>query len=166
MACPYSFAPSGWADCAGQLLAVSRYGSLFSLLGTRYGGDGTQTFGLPDLRGRVPVSLGQLLGGGNYAVGEAAGQEQVALGLADMAAHSHGLHVDAQPATLHTPVNNQMGRPLKLTLGGIYRSGTPDTTLLPTAMQTTGSGSPHNTMQPSLGLRYVIALTGIFPARP
>src|ERR1700754_507732 len=88
---PYSFPPRGWADCAGQLLSIQQNTALFSLLGTTYGGDGRVTFGLPDLQGRIPVGQGQLTGGGDYVMGEMAGDENVTLTSDTMARHNHGL---------------------------------------------------------------------------
>jgi microcystin-dependent protein len=85
---PYNFPPKGWADCDGQLLPIRQYTALFSLLGTNYGGDGVNTFGLPNLQGRIPIGQGQLLGGADYVMGEAAGEENVTLVLQTMARHN------------------------------------------------------------------------------
>src|ERR1700761_3574060 len=89
---PYTFPPNGWADCSGQLLPIAQNTALFSLLGVQYGGDGRTTFGLPDLRGRIPLGQGQLTGGGNYAMGETDGLEAVTLGIPTMPQHTHALN--------------------------------------------------------------------------
>src|ERR1700744_2487072 len=88
---PYTFAPNGWADCAGQILPISQYAALFSLLGTQYGGNGTSTFGLPDLQGRIPLGQGQFQGGSLYDMGETGGVENVTLLQTSMPGHTHSL---------------------------------------------------------------------------
>src|SRR5579875_3609840 len=85
----FNFAPEGWAFCNGQLLSIQNYEALFNLLGTTFGGDGQSTFGLPDLRGRVPISAGQLTGGGQYTVGQTGGVEQVTLTVNNYPTHQH-----------------------------------------------------------------------------
>jgi microcystin-dependent protein len=166
MLCPYTFPPHGWADCAGQLLPISQYSALFSLLGTNYGGNGTSNFGLPDLQGRVPISKGQAPGGSPYVMGEPGGVEAVTLLLSEMAAHTHSLKANGGPTTTHAPADGMLARPAKLTTGGLYAVPPGDTVLSPLAIGGSGSNISHNTMQPFLVLRYVIALQGDFPIRP
>jgi microcystin-dependent protein len=167
---PYHFPPSGWADCAGQLLPISQHGALFSLIGTKYGGDGRGTFGLPNLQGSVPVGQGQGPGLSNYSMGETGGTAVVLLNPSNNPSHSHGLGATtakgstnaSENASLATVVGPGLGAVPK---GLIYNSNNPNTTLAPQAVGAAGGGQPHNNMQPYLALRYCIALTGVFPSR-
>lgn len=168
---PYTFAPNGWADCAGQLLPISQYSALFSLLGTQFGGNGTSNFALPDLQGRIPVGQGQLLGGGLYVMGETSGVENVTVLQTSMASHTHSLSAATADGSSNNPnglilakpqVGGGRGNPDQ---GKIYNPGNVDTSLLPTSIGTAGGSQPHNNIQPSLVLRYCIALQGVFPAR-
>jgi microcystin-dependent protein len=153
----WSYAPRGWAFCNGALMAISSNQALFSLLGTLYGGDGVRTFGLPDLRGRVPMHLGK------NPAGTIGGEEMHALTVAEMPVHTHQFNATAvtgtSPSVLQTPW-----------LGGSPNEfGTFDpaaqTTLLPGSIAPAGSGAGHENRQPYLCLNYVIALTGIYPSR-
>ena len=107
MLVPYNFAPRGWAFCEGQLLPISQYSALFSLLGTTYGGDGRTTFGLPDLRGRVPIGAGQGPGLSNYVLGAKSGVEQVTLTGSQIPSHSHA--ASTQSASESNPTGNVPG---------------------------------------------------------
>jgi microcystin-dependent protein len=168
---PYNFAPFNWATCEGQLLPISQNAALFSLLGTNFGGNGTSTFALPDLRGRVPLGMGQLTGGGDYLMGEEGGEETVAINPATMAQHNHSLNA----ATADGMVNNPSGQLLAQPLAGdrqhgsassdIYNPGTPNTTLVPATLSVSGNNIPHKNLQPSLVLTPCIALRGVFPSR-
>jgi microcystin-dependent protein len=169
---PYTFPPYGWLDCAGQLLPISQYAALFSLLGTAYGGNGTTTFGLPDLQGRVPVGQGQLAGGSNYAMGETDGAENVTLLIANMPAHNHGLTASTAKGSTNNPSGNILATPLvgggrgpAADKGNIYNPAAPATALAPSSIGLAGGSQPHNNIQPSLVLRYCIAITGTFPTR-
>ena len=165
MLCPYTFPPYGWADCAGQLLLVNQYAALYSLLGTYYGGNGTSNFALPDLQGRTALSQGQLAGGANYAMGTTAGLEAVTLQLTEIAAHSHPLQASGAASSLRAPATAMLSHPAKLAGGGLYSVPPPNTTLSPAAIGPSGGNANHNTMQPYLVLRYIIALQGVFPQR-
>lgn len=169
---PYNFAPQGWAFCNGQLLNISQNAALYALLGNSFGGDGRSTFGLPDLRSRVPVGVGQGSGLSSYALGQMAGAENVSLTTAQLAAHNHGMTVDASPASTTTPdggniaqVNTGTGRTPALV--NSYTSGTPaaSTQLNGSTIQNAGNGQGHPNIQPVLALNYIIALQGIFPPR-
>jgi microcystin-dependent protein len=167
---PYNFAPYGWADCAGQLLPISQNAALFSLLGVQYGGNGTSTFALPDLQGRVPVGQGQLQGGSDYVMGEEAGAETVSITSATLPSHSHSLNATAAHGATNEPAGQLLatpytGTPRAYTKGNIYNTAPADTALAPTAVSPAGGSQPHNNIQPSLVLRYCIALQGVFPAR-
>jgi len=170
---PYTFPPRGWLDCSGQLLPIQQYTALFSLLGTAYGGDGRVTFGLPDLQGRVSVGQGQLLGGGDYQMGETSGAESVPLNIQSMPAHSHGISANTANGTTNNPAGMILatpqvggGRAPAADKGNIYNPATPDTPLAASSITPTGGSQPHNNIQPSLVLRYCISMQGIFPARP
>lgn len=169
---PYSFPPAGWADCSGQLLPISQYAALFSLLGTQYGGNGTSNFALPDLQGRIPVGQGQLAGGSNYVMGETAGSENVTLGPPSMPSHSHGLSATTVKGTTNNPSGMILAEPLvggghggAADKGNIYNPAAPTTAMNGASIGLAGSSLPHNNVQPSLVLRYCIALRGVFPSR-
>jgi microcystin-dependent protein len=154
----FNFAPRGWAMCNGQLLPIAQNQALFSLLGTTYGGNGQTTFALPDLRGRVPIHMGQGPGLSSKDLGEQAGQEAQTLSVNEMPAHTH-----AQPASSGEQDTNRPGNAVPAR-GGVYAgSGDGSTFMDPTT--TTGGSQPHNNMQPYLVLNYCIAITGIFPSR-
>jgi microcystin-dependent protein len=160
---PYNFAMNGYAECNGQLLPISQNTALFSLLGTMYGGDGRSTFALPDLRDRLPICQGQGPGLSNYDLGQTGGEMDHALTIPEMPVHSHLLYVDGNDGTSDTPAG---GFPAVNTAGiSAYSLTSNGATLHPSAIGTTGSGQPHNNLQPFLGLRYVIAMTGIYPPR-
>jgi microcystin-dependent protein len=168
---PYNFAPYGWADCAGQILPISQYAALFSLLGTQYGGNGTSTFGLPDLQGRIPLGQGQSPGGSDYLMGELGGSENVTVLQQQMPQHNHSLNATTLDGSGNNPSGTILSKPLA---GGgrgggdkgfIYNASPVDTTLSPASLATAGGSVPHNNIQPSLVLRYCIAMQGVFPAR-
>jgi microcystin-dependent protein len=163
-----NFAPSGWAFCDGQLLAISQNAALFSLLGTNFGGNGTSTFGLPNLQGSVPLNWGQGPGLSSYELGEVGGEPTVTLVASTVPAHTHPLLASPHPANLNFPgPQNALARssPAEIyTLPG----GTPPPPLQPLAagaLGTVGGSQPHNNLMPYLTLNFCIALTGIFPAR-
>jgi microcystin-dependent protein len=166
---PYNFAPANWAECAGQVLPISQFTALFALLGTRFGGNGTTSFGLPDLRGRVPPGMGTLLGGADYVIGEIAGNENVTILTNEMAIHNHGLNATAAAGTVNDPSGAILAAPFvggrAGSTGKPYNPGTTNTTLLAASLPPSGGNVPHNNIQPSLVLRPCIALRGIFPSR-
>jgi microcystin-dependent protein len=167
-----NFAPKGWATCDGQLLSIAQNTALFSILGTTYGGDGQTTFGLPDLRGRVPVHQGQGPGLSPYTLGEVTGVENVTLIQTQIPAHTHvaasAVNVAASSlAPTDTPADSV------LTGGGginIY-TPTPDGStkmnagMVTTTVQPSGGSQPHDNIQPLLCINFCIALEGIFPSR-
>lgn len=156
---PYNFAPRGFAFCDGQLLAVNQNDALFSLIGTTYGGDGTTTFALPDLRGRVPVHQGQGPGLSSRPLGQKGGQESVALTAGQMPAHTHALHaVDARGDSM-SPADKFPGS------GRAYHAGPPVHTLADSALASTGGGQPHTNMAPYQAIHACISLVGIYPSR-
>lgn len=166
-----NFAPRGWALCQGQILAISTNTALFSILGTTYGGNGTSTFGLPDLRGRVPVGQGQGPGLSPYFLGEQTGVEQVTLLSTQMPTHNHLVNVGTAQATTPgptgmflTPANaNYQGDGVTVNTYGPTSAA--NVTLNPLSISNAGGNQPHVNVQPSLCLNYIIALEGIFPSR-
>jgi microcystin-dependent protein len=160
----FNFAPSGWAFCDGRLVSISEFSALFQLLGTTYGGDGVSTFGLPDLRGRAALGVGQGPGLQPYVQGQIGGVESVPLTAGQFANHTHALQA-AATATTPTPGSAVvLGTPNAPT--PIYAaSGTGATLASSTVSTAAGSGQPHENRQPSLAINYVIALFGIFPSQ-
>jgi microcystin-dependent protein len=172
-----NFAPSGWALCNGQLLAISQNDALFAILGTTYGGDGQTTFALPDLRGRLPIGPGQGPALQNYILGEIGGAETVTLLTTQLPPHDHivtkgTIKIAASSATANRR-NPSQAVPAVEAAGvtAIYSDAPPNTTLAPAALKgapqtiTTGGGQPTSVMQPSLAVTFIIALEGIFPSR-
>jgi microcystin-dependent protein len=154
-----NFAPLGWAFCDGSLLAIAENDVLFALIGTTYGGDGQVSFGLPDLRGRVPLHQGS--GAGiSVVIGELSGLETVQLSVAQIPAHTHALLADVQPGT-HS---RAAGRVMSASEEDRYAPA--DGTLMSTAAVTpTGGSQPHDNMMPYLAVNYIISLFGIFPTQ-
>jgi len=158
------FAPTGWAQCNGQLMPLSQNTALFSLLGTTYGGNGTSTFALPDLQGRAPLQQGAGPGLSQRDLGEAGGSASVALLPSEMPAHSHQLMHSGGAANASTPsVDTAFAR---TTAAQVYAPGDSSVPASAQALSPAGGGTPHNNMQPYLTLNFCIALQGIFPPRP
>jgi len=161
----FNFAPQGWTEAAGQLLAISQYNALFALVGTTYGGNGTSNFQLPDLRGRTPIGIGN-----GQVQGEPSGTEQVTLLLTQYPQHNHLFSVNTVGG-LGLPTNNFLASvsatsPPPPTAGHIYTTGAANQPLNPASLSTyPGQSLPHENMQPNLVMNYIIALTGIFPSR-
>ena len=152
-----NFAPRGWAFCDGQLMAISQNDALFSLLGTIYGGDGRTTFGLPDLRGRTPISSGTGPGLSPRPLGQKSGAENVTLTANQIPSHSHTLN-HAGNATTADPTNAAPATPSAL---NIY--GDADMNMQPSA--NTGGSRSHSNIMPYETLNFCIALFGIYPSR-
>ena len=158
-----NFAPRGWATCDGQILPIAQNTALFSLLGTTYGGNGTTTFALPDLRGRVPLHVGQGPGLSPYSLGESTGTESVTLLTSQMPAHSHPINATQTATTSDpngtVPANEAAGRT------AIY-GDRPDGTVMNAGMCGMAGGSqPVPNLQPLLCVTFIIALEGIYPSR-
>jgi microcystin-dependent protein len=164
-----NFAIQNWAFCNRQLMNISQNSALFSLLGTTYGGNGIQTFALPDLRGRIPMGQGNGPGLTPRVIGEVGGSESVTLTVNQIPLHSHSFSVTAANATVAAVAGNVLpatptaGTPLFYTVPG----ATPNTQvqLAPTVVGLSGGNLPHDNIMPSLCLTFIIALTGIFPSR-
>lgn len=156
-----NFAPVGWLFCDGQVLPIAENEALFQLIGTTYGGDGQQTFALPDLRGRVPLHQGQGPGLTSRTLGEAEGAETVTLSLQQMPAHAHPLAATGA-ATISTPQNMRYGaRADHVT----YLDTMPTAAFAAGAHVPAGGSQPHNNVMPSLCVNFIIALSGIFPSQ-
>ncbi len=153
----YGVIPSGWIACNGQLLNLRQYTALFSLLGTTYGGDGVTTFGVPDLRGRVPIHPSATL-----IRGEKQGQANHVLTVNEMPAHLHQLSASQDSASESFASDNVLAK-----TDGVnsYAVTTPNAQMNPGTIGTAGANAAHNNMQPYLTLNFCIAATGIFPPR-
>jgi microcystin-dependent protein len=156
---PYNFAPRGWAFCQGQLLSIQQNSALFSLLGTTYGGNGSTTFGLPDLRGRVAISAGQGPGLSNYVLGQVSGTENVTLNVNQIPAHTHQVAASTAKGSSNSPANAVPAA------GGQYGPSANTTMAAGMVQPSGGGGQPVSIVQPYLTLQYCIALQGIFPSR-
>jgi microcystin-dependent protein len=159
----FNFAPLDWALCQGQSLSIASNTALFSLLGTYFGGDGVQTFNLPDLRGRVALAQGQGPGLSNYVQGQAGGAERVALTAGQAPAHNHTLMAAGSVTTPNPGPAMALGTPAAAVR--LYGGTGGATALAPTSIGSFGSSGAHENRQPYLALNYIIALTGIFPSR-
>jgi microcystin-dependent protein len=173
---PFNFTPTGgYAPCNGQLLPISQNTPLFSLLGTTYGGDGKSTFGLPDLQGRVPVGEGEGPGLTLRTLGEQGGEETVTLLVSEIPFHTHSIlkRPLALPAggnnNTHNPVNNYPGNAAS---GTLYSATAAANSAVMGSLQSSlvagvaGGSLPVNNIQPSLTIRFLISMQGVFPQRP
>lgn len=150
-----SYPPSGWALCDGQLIPINQNQALYSLLGVRYGGDGVNTFGLPDLRGRVPLGVDA---SGRYTLGQTGGEAAHALTAQEMPAHTHGLSA-ASAATTADPAGAVLAQPGKAAFAAQAA-----TTMAASTVAPAGQSQPHQNLAPSLALSFIIALQGVFPS--
>lgn len=157
-----SFGPNGWALCQGQLMAISENETLFNLIGTTYGGDGQETFALPNLCGRVPIHMGQ--GPGitqNYQIGEMAGVESVTLTVNQLAPHQNSLGI----ATAQASSNDPAGRVLAAAGAEVYGPDGGTVNMAAQGVGASGGSQPHENMQPYLVINYIISLYGVFPSQ-
>ncbi|HKF46883.1 MAG TPA: tail fiber protein [Terracidiphilus sp.] len=161
----FNFAPTGWASAAGQIVPIHANTALFSLLGTQFGGNGTNNFALPDLGGNCAVGQGAGPGLSDYVVGEVGGTQYVTLLQSEMPAHSHTVLSGSQ-GDLQVPAGGAVGKP-KSSIGNFTNTatGTSAVQLSPLAITPAGNGLPHNNMMPFLVMNWCIALVGIFPRR-
>ncbi len=159
-------APNGWQACDGSLLPISEYDALFALIGTTYGGDGQTTFGVPDLRGRVPVHQGTGPGLSTYVIGQRAGTETVTVLPTQMPAHTHTAVATTAAATIGTPGTTVI--PGAVSNQTMYVTDTTGATPFPLSVQSTsiaGGSQPHENCMPTLTVQYCIAVFGIFPTQ-
>jgi microcystin-dependent protein len=158
-----NFAPLGWAFCEGQVLPISENDALFTLIGTTYGGDGQETFALPDLRGRLPIHQGQGPGLATYVMGEAAGVEEVTLTGSQTPIHTHPLVAANDTATTTNPGGQVMARFSQANIDPYLEATPGNVNLAATAIGPVGGSQPHTNFQPYLCINYIISLFGIFP---
>jgi microcystin-dependent protein len=161
-----NFAPTGWATCDGQIMAISQNTALFSLLGTTYGGNGQSTFALPLLAGSAPMGQGQGAGLSDRFLGEVSGEPNVTLLTAEMPLHPHGMQGGFTQADLSGPT--ALSVYTRSTPGNAYMTNSSQNLALMNQqmLSITGNSLPHNNMMPFLTVFFIIALQGIFPARP
>jgi microcystin-dependent protein len=155
-----NFAPVGWQFCDGRELPITQAETLFQLIGTTFGGDGQQTFALPNLSGRVPLHAGTGQGGTTYQLADMGGVEDVTLTPAQMPPHSHP-QAAATPATKTSPLGNVSA---DAGLTPLYAAGTGTSELSPLAMSSVGGTQPHNNLMPYCCVTYIISLSGVFPS--
>lgn len=160
-----NFAPRGWAFCDGALQIISANTALYSIIGTTYGGDGTSNFALPDLRSRVPMGVGTVGGLTARTLGEIGGAETHGLTEAELPAHGHPFLAGAGPGTQPFGGGATLGSfGTAAPPTGPYSTDAPSVPMATGSVGNTGSGSPHNIVQPFLGLNYIIATVGIYPS--
>ena len=151
-----NFAPFGWALCYGQLLSIVENETLFNLIGTTYGGDGQNTFALPDLRGRVPLHQGN-----GFVLAQTGGQETVTLTVQQIPSHNHGAAATSGPGNSDSPAGANAWAAAATPL---YSSAATNAQMNATALSLAGGNQPHNNMSPYLTVNYIISLFGIFPS--
>jgi microcystin-dependent protein len=156
-----NFAPAGWMFCEGQLLPISENDALFTLIGTTYGGDGQETFGLPDLRGRVPIHQGQGPGiSQSYIIGEQGGVEEVTLTTQQIPVHTHAALVSMNPGIRNVPTDAVIGASPSV---DVFTISSADTNMSAESILPVGGSQPHSNMQPYVGINYIISLFGLYP---
>ena len=152
-----NFPPVGWEFCQGQLLAISEQETLFNLIGTTYGGDGQETFALPDLQGRVPIHHGN-----GFTISEKAGTETVTVTVAQMPIHSHPMLASSGIGNNPNPQGEVLA---ESSLATMYAAANPATAMSGQAISSVGGSQPHNNFQPYLCVDFIISLFGIFPTQ-
>ncbi len=159
----FGIVPKGWATCAGQVLPISQNQALFAVIGTTFGGNGTTTFALPDLRSRTPIASGRSYDGQTYNLGQVGGEEQHTLQILEVPTHNHAIMGSGNNSGLvGVPLNNLPAKPAV----AIYAKNTAsDGPLSNAAIAKAGGSLPHENRQPYLVINWCIALQGIFPSR-
>ena len=156
-----NFPPNGWMFCEGATLPISENEVLFQLIGTTYGGDGEETFNLPNLASRVPIHMGTGPDGTTYQLGEMAGTEQETLTVQQIPSHSHPLTCSQDVANAQPPANAVLAQS---TVADMYIQDSPDGNLAASAVQPAGGSQPHENTQPFLCINFIISLYGVFPS--
>jgi len=152
----FNFAPKGWAMCNGQILSIQQNSALFALLGTVYGGNGIQTFALPNLQGQAPVHMGN-----GYVIGQTSGEVAHTVTMAEMGAHTHL----AQGTSTNTGLGSNPTGTVLAGATNVFTSAANLVSLSSASLAGVGGGQPHENRQPFLTLNFCIALQGIFPSR-
>jgi microcystin-dependent protein len=166
----FSFAPYGWAFCNGQLMSIAQYETLYTLIGTTYGGDGVQTFALPNLQCRLPIHQGTGAGLSTYVIGQISGSENVTLLTGQLPQHIHTFYATSACATSVRPNNSLTAVPYQGISPSFYTIPTSGQApnvknLNPQAIGQSGSSLPHPNMMPSLCVSFIISLFGIYPSQ-
>lgn len=159
-----NFAPAGWAFCNGVTMAIAENDVLFNLIGTTYGGDGQETFNLPNLCGRIPIHQGQGPGiSQNYIIGEVSGVESVTLTVQQIPAHNHNMLASASPGYLASPAN---GTPAKhRDYRAFADAGPGSASMNAQTLGVAGGNQPHENMPPYLCVSFILSLFGVFPTQ-
>ncbi len=151
-----NFAPVGWAFCDGSLLPISQYDALFNLIGTTFGGDGQNTFALPDLRSRVPIHMGS-----GFVLAQSGGEEIVTLTVSQIPSHSHVPQADSGTGAQSSPAGNVWANSANFP----YSSNAPSAAMAPQAISMDGGSQPHDNMIPFLAVNFIFSLFGVFPSQ-
>lgn len=165
-----NFAPAGWMTCEGQSLPISEYDTLFNLIGTTYGGDGQETFDLPNMAGRIPIHMGTGPGLSNYQIGQSGGTESVTLTTQQIPQHNHPANTDTNGANSPSPTpatimadETTVGQPAGGNAFAYIAPGGATTTMPAATVANTGGSQPHENIQPILCMTWIISLFGVFP---
>lgn len=160
----FNFAPLDWAFCNGDSLSIANYTTLFALIGTNFGGDGVQTFNLPDMRGRVPVHQGQAAGFPQFSMGQRGGEETVTLNASQMPIHNHTVNANSASGDTGDPKSAIFANS-GATDREYLSTGAANIHMSSQTMTSNGGNQPHDNMQPFLTVNFCIAFNGIFPSR-
>jgi len=160
-----NFAPNGWLFCEGQTLPIAENEVLFNLIGTTYGGDGEETFNLPNLASRYPMHFGTGPSGITYQLAEMAGVESVTLTVQQIPTHTHPALANSNPGNSGTPANSVWGKPAAASLYSQVPPDDPTITNMGAAIQLAGGSQPHENMMPFLCINFIISLFGVFPSQ-
>ena len=157
-----SFAPAGWAFCSGQSMPISENDTLFTLIGTTYGGDGQETFNLPNLNGRVPMHMGTAKSGTTYTIGESAGVESVTLTTQQLPIHNHSFLASTSAAGSTDPTNQVIAQTSQIHL---FTQDVTNRQMNANSLTPVGGSQPHENMQPYLCITFIISLFGVYPSQ-
>jgi microcystin-dependent protein len=161
-----NFQPRAWAFCQGQLMSIAQNSALFSILGTTYGGDGQQTFALPNLAGRTSVGVGSSPGLTNYVLGEMLGHETQTLSQSTMPAHSHAMMATSDGAATNVAAGASLAsNPRGGTMPNIYEAGAANQVSMGSQTGPAGGNQPFSVIQPVLGMNFIICTEGMYPSR-
>ena len=163
LAVGFNYAPIGWLPCDGRILAISEYYVLFALIGTTYGGDGANTFAVPNLNGRIALGAGQGPNRSNHFQGEVGGSESVTLVANQVGGHNHGFLASGQGGTTNIPGPTQALAVNPQTAASLYAAPPATAAMSPNAIAATGNGGPHENRQPFTVINYIICTEGVFP---
>ncbi len=164
-----NFAPYGWQLCQGQLISIAENDVLYTLLGTTYGGDGVQTFGLPDLRGRAAINQGTGPGLSTYVMGQISGNETVSMTSNTMPSHTHLINVITGAATTNTPSSSVYISGATVGVGGavanLYSTNAANVQMAPSSIAANSGNVPFSIVQPVLAVNYIISMFGVYPTQ-